>query len=441
MKLQAMRTCFIYHILLLFLLAPALHAQQGEQAARADVEYLTSRALMGRGYLHEGHEKAAAYIRQRFRSIGIDSLTDGYYYSFPLTAVVFPEGASLRINGSELELGRQFIPAANSAGGISDGEFRGGLITSGLTIFQEGESVINDHEPARLPDGVLIIDEKIPDHIIADTTIPRHVLSLQWRLGTAVHRGWRAVIVVCDRLTHSVASKEDRIPVFHVARNAMPDSVLSVSYSISAEAREIMAHNVIGYIPGVRRPDSLLVVCAHYDHLGAIGDSIYFPGANDNASGVAMMLSLAGHFKEQPPDYSIIFFAFTGEELGLKGSAMFAQLPLFELSKIRFLLNMDMVASGREGIMAVGGTVFGREFDLLKNAAVHAGVTDVRKRDPAPNSDQYPFTSRGVRGFYVYPFTGLQPYHHIDDKPETLEWDVFMRLRSIFLSFLIDLQK
>lgn len=431
----------IRFIFFLFVLAvPVLHAQQEEQAARADVVYLASRALMGRGYLHDGHEKAAAYIRQRFVSIGLDSFPGGYYHSFSMAAVVFPEKPSLRINGVELELGRQFIPASNSTSGDSKGELRGEFIGNGLVVLQEEERS-NDYRSAKLPEGIIIINEKLPDYITADTSIPREALSLQRRFTTAIHMGWPAVMVVVDRLTHSVASREISVPMFDVARDAMPDSVMSVSYSISAGLRDLTAHNIVGYIPGVRRSDSFLVVCAHYDHLGAIGDSIYFPGANDNASGVAMMLSLAEHFKKQPPDYSIVFIAFSGEEAGLLGSQFFSEHPLFNLSNVRFLLNMDMVASGREGMMAVGGTVFENEFEMLKNAAGKAGVADVRKRELAPNSDHYPFTKRGVRGFYVYPFTGLQPYHHIDDKPETLEWDVFMRLRSIFLSFLTDLQK
>lgn len=425
--------------LLLILATPVLHAQQPEeQTARKDVEYLTSRALMGRGYLHDGHIQAAVYICQRFESMGLDSFPGGYYQSFPMQANVFPEGAFLRINGVELELGRQFIPHEGSGSDDSQGDLRGIFAGSGLVIPQKE---IDEYEGKSPWNKVAVIDEKVPGNITADTSINPRIIGLPGRIFVAGVIGSRAVIVLRDRLTHSVASWKFEVPVFSVVRGAMPDSITSISYTIKNRLDDIVARNVIGYIRGARQPDSLIVVCAHYDHLGAIGDSIYFPGANDNAGGVAMMLNIATHFRQHPPDYSMIFIAFAGEEAGLLGSEYLAEHPPFQFSKIRFLLNMDMVASGREGIMAVGGTVFEQEFEMLKNAAGKAGVVDVRKRELAPNSDHYPFTRKGVRGFYVYPFTGLQPYHHVDDRPETLEWDVFMRLRSIFLSFLADLQK
>ena len=86
-----------------------------------------------------------------------------------------------------------------------------------------------------------------------------------------------------------------------------------------------------------------------------MGKNTFFPGANDNASGVAMLLQLANYYSkpENQPDYSICFIAFTGEELGLLGSKYYVQNPLFPLNQIKLLINMDMVGTGDEGITIV----------------------------------------------------------------------------------------
>ena len=73
-------------------------------------------------------------------------------------------------------------------------------------------------------------------------------------------------------------------------------------------------------IKGTLFPDSFFVFTAHYDHLGTMGASVIFPGAHDNASGVAFLLDLARHFSSTPPPYSLIFLFLSGEEAGLKGS-------------------------------------------------------------------------------------------------------------------------
>lgn len=210
-------------------------------------------------------------------------------------------------------------------------------------------------------------------------------------------------------------------------------SVKSVRYDATPS-------NVLGFVRGTDSPDSFVVITAHYDHLGAIGPDYYFPGANDNASGTAMLMELAARFARNPARYTVVFVAFAGEEAGLIGSKALVDERIISTRRTRFLLNIDMAASGGEGIMAVGGTRFTPEFEQLKEIAGRNGVTDVRMRDPAGNSDQFYFTEAGVRAFYVYPFTGLQPYHHMDDVPATLEADVYLRLRTIFETFVRELR-
>ncbi len=100
---------------------------------------------------------------------------------------------------------------------------------------------------------------------------------------------------------------------------------------------KVMARNVVGLLEGSdpMLKNSFLVVGGHYDHLGMMGPHALFPGANDNASGVAMLLYLSQHYANNPPEYSMVFIAFSAEEAGLLGSDYFLQNPPFETEKIK----------------------------------------------------------------------------------------------------------
>src|SRR5690606_25921598 len=115
-----------------------------------------------------------------------------------------------------------------------------------------------------------------------------------------------------------------------------------ITVEIQPEYRSHNARNVIGYIKGTAFPDSFIVFSAHYDHLGMMGKQALFPGANDNASGVAMMLDIMHHYKKNPPAYSVCFMAFAGEEAGLLGSYYYTEKPLFPLGQIAMLINLDL---------------------------------------------------------------------------------------------------
>ena len=106
------------------------------------------------------------------------------------------------------------------------------------------------------------------------------------------------------------------------------------------------SQNLCGYVQGTQFPDSFVVFTAHYDHLGAMGKDAYFPGANDNASGVSMLLNLARYYKAHPAKYSVVFLFFSGEEAGLLGSKYYSEHPLFPLSTIKFLTNLDLLGTG-----------------------------------------------------------------------------------------------
>ncbi len=151
-----------------------------------------------------------------------------------------------------------------------------------------------------------------------------------------------------------------------------------------------------------------------------------------------MLLNLAKHYSipENQPRTSIAFIAFAGEEAGLLGSMYYAENPVFPISDIEFLINLDILGTGGEGITVVNGAVHITEFEALKRINEQKGyLKQVKKRGKAAISDHYPFSELGVPCFYIYTMGGIQAYHDIYDVPETLpltEFEDIFRLLTDF---------
>ena len=196
------------------------------------------------------------------------------------------------------------------------------------------------------------------------------------------------------------------------------------------------SRNVFGYLPGKKKCGKTIVYSAHYDHLGRMGTETYFPGGNDNASGTAMLISMAKYFKENPVDYNILFIAFAGEEAGLVGSHYFVEHPLIKLDKIAFLLNLDIMGSGEEGITVVNATLFEKEFkELQKINEEKQLLTVVKARGPAANSDHYWFTQKGVPAFFIYTMGPNKNYHDVNDTYENLSFVEYTDITSLLVEF------
>lgn len=114
-----------------------------------------------------------------------------------------------------------------------------------------------------------------------------------------------------------------------------------------------LGKNILAYIPG--KTDNVIVISAHYDHLGIINGEIY-NGADDNASGVGALLNFASYFNQHQPTNSIILAFFDGEEMGLQGSKYFVSAPSVPLVRIKMNLNMDMIAHNDKQELYVCGT-------------------------------------------------------------------------------------
>lgn len=191
-----------------------------------------------------------------------------------------------------------------------------------------------------------------------------------------------------------------------------------------------LSRNVVGLVHGSQQPDSYLVVGAHYDHLG-MGEygSInnrrkhqIHNGADDNASGTAGVLELAQYFANNPPEQSIIFVTFSGEEIGLLGSQYFVEHPPVPLSRVKAMINLDMVGRLREDKLTIFGTGSSAKWDQLVAAANSDSMHITTAPDGTGASDHTSFYNKQVPVLHY--FTDLHSdYHRPSDDPQFINYE------------------
>ncbi len=375
--------------ILLFLFTQTLQAQDSLLARRM-VDTLTSPYFWGRGYTNDGMGKAARFIAAQFKSFGLQPLTDkNYIQGFSFDANTFPGKMEVAVNGVALIPGRDFIVGPESIG--IKGEFK--------LVQKDSASFINAEA---------------------------HIL-----------------VTLENKLTWSVEQKATDYTAIQLDKKAIKQLPSAISINIeNVLVKNFKADNICAMIKGTERPDSLILLTGHYDHLGGMGSNTYFPGANDNASGISMLLTLAKYYAAHPQRYTIVFICFAGEEAGLLGSKYFTENPLVPLDHIRFLVNMDMVGTGEEGITAVNATIYPKEFALMKqvNDRGHY-LVKIASRGKAANSDHYWFTEKNVPAFFIYTMGGLRAYHNIFDISKTLPLNEYNHLFKLLVGFNAALMK
>ena len=198
--------------------------------------------------------------------------------------------------------------------------------------------------------------------------------------------------------------------------------------------------NVVGYVRGRSEPERLLVVSAHYDHLGVKNGQVY-NGADDNASGVAVLLQLAAHFARNPPEHSILFAALDAEESGLLGAHALVRRLRAERRDVALDVNLDMVSHSERGELYAAGVHHTPALrPLLERAAARAPVRLLLGHDRPEQghddwtnqSDQYAFHRAGIP-FVYFGVEDHKDYHKPSDDFETITPDFFVGAASTVL--------
>jgi aminopeptidase YwaD len=406
-------------LLFVFLTTCSLRAQDSLRV-RETLNALCSDHMAGRGYVQDGDRKASIFLREAFRDAGLQPLPGhSWFQEFEFPVNSFPRSPRLSVDGKQLIPGRDFLVAPHCP-----------KVKGRFELMRYGSE-----------DGIMQSRYTKNNWMFFDTTGTSMRFSRKQADSLRNSLGCAGVIWPSgNKLTWGVSQRQESVPELLVLDGLISDSAKVLELEVRPRyIRRHRARNVVGYLPGTGKTDSALFVTAHYDHLGKLGPYACFPGANDNASGVTMLLELAHWFSlpENRPRYDLVFVAFAGEEAGLVGSKHFSGSDWYPLSCIRFLLNLDLLGTGEEGLMVVNSTTHPIEFERLAQLNdTLIGLPAIRKRGPAANSDHHWFAQQGVPAFFTYTLGGSAAYHDIYDKPEALSLKGFAECHRLFRAFL-----
>ena len=396
--------------------APSLYADTGQGAAAATrlsaervtkhVQFLASDKLQGRRAGTPAADDAAAYIEKEFRSYGLNPASSaGFRQPFTfVSAVKLGEQNSFTVNAANgprsLKVGEEFMPLAFSSPDPVSGEmvFAGYGISAPALGFDSYSGID--------PKGKIVVilrgspDGDNPHGKFAEFTQPG--LEIQNKTLKAREKGARGVVFVSaeksfhedrlSRLRHDLNFLDSGIPTAIVSRDTAASILASGGGSLlDAETRakepasavlikgvtarlktdvvkiQGKSANVVGVLPGSDRQlaSEYVVIGAHYDHLGLGGaeslaakpEGQIHHGADDNASGTTGLLEIARVLASERNKIkrSIMFIAFSGEEMGLLGSGAYTKNPVVPLATTVAMLNMDMIGRLRNGSLFVGG--------------------------------------------------------------------------------------
>ena len=478
-----------------------------ELRLKADVTYLAADAREGRAPGSKGIEASADYIAESFKQMGLSTApgAEGYFQKFSIPgrprlaepmelAAIAPHGKS-----RNAEPKTEFSPLAI---GTSCPEKKLAIVFAGYGITAKDSALQLDYDDYAGVDvqgkAVLIIrrepqqnrdDSPFAGKKTTDYATFRHKASNAFQHGAA------CVLLVNDRA--GLGDESDKvlgfmaggpellsnIPFVMISRNfadwiliaADAPSLTEMESKIDSDLKprsqilkdvELSAHftierpsvetrNVIGVLEGSGPlADETVIIGGHYDHLGRGGllsgslaflSSDIHNGADDNASGTAMMVELARRLasRRDPLPRRVVFMAFSGEERGLLGSKYYVDHPLYPLAKTVMMINFDMVGrlNGKNELTMLGtGTTPG--LDLLVDVLGKTSGLSVKKisgmTDGFGGSDHQSFYAANIP--VLFAFTGLHTdYHRPSDDSDRINYSGMARIADYLELIMLEL--
>ena len=436
----------------------------------------------GRDTPSPGLERAANYIEEQFRAIGLQPGNgDSYRLPYPLyrDSVL---GSSVKVNGKTYELNTDFQNGNGNYSAeipFSEAVFAGyGIVDEKLDSYKDldvrGKAVIilegapADYKPAETgfrsasgTSGKLNAASK--KGAVAVLMIlkgfPRRSAITQSNWGL---NGYRSTInpqlfYISENIAASIMGEDGKNVFDKMAANSLKGKIYKANIDLSFQKTTIksMVSNVMGVVEGTDKKDEYVIITAHYDHVGKRENQIFY-GADDDGSGTVSVLELAEAFVKakaggKGPRRSILFMTVSGEEHGLWGSNYYTNHPVYPLEKTTVNLNIDMI--GRIGneylkdkdsanyVYVIGDNKLSSDLTPITDA-INGTYTklklDRKYNDPKdPNrfyyrSDHYNFAEKGVP--IIFYFNGVHPdYHRPTDTPDKIKYDLLeKRARLVF---------
>lgn len=371
--------------------AVPLSAQDTNYVRRC-LKFLCSPTCFGRGYTKGGLQQAERFIIAELKKAeALPLFTGKWTQNFTHAVNTFPKHCEVKCEGKTLTPGVDYILNPASCGG-------------------KGKCALTPRDSLTL---------------VGNTASMSVVVKLQKKLTFGVAS-------VCNANTIFIELDKKRTPTLPT----------TLEWNITQKhIPNFESRNIGAFISGTQAPDSMVVFTAHYDHLGGMGRSTFFAGANDNGAGIAGLLDLVRYYKIHPPKYTTVFIFFAGEEAGLVGSAFFVNNSPIDLKKIKFLINLDLIGTGDDGIAVVNATEFKTAFEQLKTINTEQPfVKFIKPRGKAANSDHYWFTEKGVPAFFIYTMGGISAYHDVYDVEKTLPLSDYVDLMALLIKFITSIK-
>lgn len=427
----------------------------------AHIRYLADDSMQGRSPGSEGIEKAAEYIAARFKEAGCQPAGDDgtFFQSFTVPRGKRLDEGSARfgLNGQSrpLRVNRDWRPFPFSLAGFMEGP----LVFAGFGIHAPDHDY-DDYAELDVKGKVVLIFRYEPRIGSSDAAFggerPSRHSDFISKARAARDRGAAGLLIVNPpgepaddalyEFDEAAAMQNYRLKMVHVSRKLAQDllkeagaptleslhqqiltarkpasrdlGVLKVQVNTGLEPVQIHTRNVVAMLPGDGTTEELVVVGAHYDHIG-LGErgrssGQIHNGADDNASGTAGILEIARVLGQQPRlRRGIVFIAFSAEEMGLLGSKHFVEHPTVDLSNVKAMVNLDMIGRYGQGKFDIHGADTAPEFpDIVDRAANDAGVSYNRpvSKEFFGRSDHAPFYRRSIP--VLFPFTGIHDHYH-----------------------------
>lgn len=427
------------------------------------INYLASEELAGRKPGTAGDKAAAKYIRDKFEEAGLKLLgKDGYQYFEITSAIELGENNKLTLGDAKYELKKDFIPLSFSGNSSVNAEVV--FVGYGFSI-KEDTIDWDDYKGIDVEGKWVMVLRADPDLDNPHSPFARYSRD-RYKVMNALDHGAAGILLVNSvdfdkqdalaKLKPIQGIAPAKIPVVQIKRNIANEILKSQNDSIegleqqlnenvsnsfetgtklqaSTEVNQIKSNtmNVIGYLEGTSNTDEYIVVGAHYDHLGMGGGSSRAPdtvavhyGADDNASGVGLVIELAQKAAKNRPERSVLFIAFGAEEMGLLGSRHYVSNPVLDKDKAKAMFNLDMVGRlNEEKSIVISGTGTAAETDSLLTVGMYNDELNLVKSPGGTGpSDHSSFYTEGIPVLFFS--TGVHDqYHTPNDKAEFINYE------------------
>jgi hypothetical protein len=430
---------------------------------KADVSFLASDLLEGRGTPSRGLDLAAEYIAAQFRRAGLEPVGDDGYFQTANFATVTPNTDGLELT---LDAGSAPVKAAPASVTLQDPAATDLSHAPVIKVSMEDQTELAALTPDQVTGKVLVIEAGAQPagggrgrggagFVSARGLKPAAVIVLQAPAagGRGGMGGGRGGGRPRDASTlPSFATLACTDAAFRTALDAAASPTISLHVA-SPKVEPVKLHNVVGLLRGSdpELKDTYLLVTGHYDHLGirdnGTPDHIY-NGADDDASGTSSVIEIANAMSGLPrPKRSILFMTVFGEELGDLGSHYYATHPIFPLAKTVVDLNLEQLGrtDDLEGPRVGAFNMTGFDYTDLPAIFARAGAqTDIRAIKHEKNSDSYfrrsdnaAFADAGVPSTTISVAYDFPDYHKQGDEWQKLDYENMAKVdRTIALAMI-----